>query len=341
MTDRPILRVESHAPMTDRRIVRIDPSLLHVPRAVMAELHTRGVDPSSLHVDELVTRLADRQDGIVVREQLAVLGLGRGAIAHRRKRGLLVALHKGVFLWARHGASTRTRARAAAMAAGEGALVSHGWALALWGLRDARGELVDVMTAGRRVRCDGVRGHETGAIDPSDVRDIGGIPLTSPARTLLDSARRLTARELADAAEAAQINRLVTKRAIVAAIDRAPRHAGAGPLRALLAETAFTRSRAERKLVALLRAAQLPEPVFNASVEGFEVDALWAQQRVVLEFDSYAFHATRAAFERDRRKTAALTRTRHLVLRTTWRELTEQSHALVARTAEALAPAGG
>jgi very-short-patch-repair endonuclease len=58
---------------------------------------------------------------------------------------------------------------------------------------------------------------------------------------------------------------------------------------------------------------------------------------VVLEFDSYAFHATRAAFERDRTKTAALTRGRYVVLRTTWRELTGESHALVARTAEALA----
>ena len=111
---------------------------------------------------------------------------------------------------------------------------------------------------------------------------------------------------------------------------------GALTLRALLEEPAFTRSQAERRLVALLRAGSLPEPIFNADVEGFEVDALWPQQRVVLEFDSYAFHATRAALERDRRRTAALTRGRHLVLRTTWLELTTQSHALIARIAEAL-----
>jgi hypothetical protein len=60
----------------------------------------------------------------------------------------------------------------------------------------------------------------------------------------------------------------------------------------------------------------------------------------VLEFDSYAFHATRAAFERDRRKGAALTRKRYLVLRTTWREFTEESHFLIVRTAEALARGG-
>jgi very-short-patch-repair endonuclease len=71
--------------------------------------------------------------------------------------------------------------------------------------------------------------------------------------------------------------------------------------------------------------------------EGFEVDVLWRRERVVLEFDSYEFHATRAAFERDRRRTTALTRSRYIVLRTTWRELTRESHALVARTSEALA----
>ncbi len=57
----------------------------------------------------------------------------------------------------------------------------------------------------------------------------------------------------------------------------------------------------------------------------------------MLEYDSYAFHLTKEALERDRRKTAALQRGRFVVLRTTWRELTKESHALIARTAEALA----
>ena len=92
--------------------------------------------------------------------------------------------------------------------------------------------------------------------------------------------------------------------------------------------------------MALLRAAQLPEPVFNA-VEGKEVGALWPRERVALEFDSYTFHATRAAFERGRRTTAHLTRRRYLVLRTTWTELTQQPLALVARMAEALTLSAG
>jgi len=46
-----------------------------------------------------------------------------------------------------------------------------------------------------------------------------------------------------------------------------------------------------------------------------------------------------ATFERDRRKSAVLTRARRLVLRTTWIELNDEPYALVARIAEALADA--
>ena len=59
----------------------------------------------------------------------------------------------------------------------------------------------------------------------------------------------------------------------------------------------------------------------------------------MLEFDSYAFHATKAALRARPPQDGALQRGRYVVLRTTWRELTKESHALIARTAEALARA--
>ncbi|MDQ3678302.1 MAG: endonuclease domain-containing protein [Actinomycetota bacterium] len=193
------------------------------------------------------------------------------------------------------------------------------------------------LVGNRRVRHEGIRTHRTASLPVIDIRTLHGIPITSPARTLLDSAPELTARELAAAVEQGQIKRLVTKHDLRATIDRAPTRAGAPALRAFLNEAAFTRSEAERRLAALLRAAKLPRPAFNHTIEGFEVDAAWRVERVILEVDSYAFHATRAAFERDRRKDAALTRAGYLVLRTTWHELTNEPHALVARIAEALA----
>lgn len=142
--------LEPRAVTTDRRIVRIDPSSLHVCDAVMTEVQASASDPSSLHADHLITLVADRQDGVVLREQLQALGLGRGAVAHRRRRGLLHPLHKGVFLWGRVDATARARWRAAILASGEGAVVSHRSALALWGFAEPLDGPVDVTVVGRR-----------------------------------------------------------------------------------------------------------------------------------------------------------------------------------------------
>ena len=283
--------------------------------------------------------VAAQQDSLITWDQLRYLGLGPGAIEHRVKRGLLHRLHPGVFCWGTLIESPWMRARAALYAAGRGSIVTHDAACGLIGVRPHPDGPIDITVIARRVRPTGIRGHKVTRLARGDVREIRGIPVSSPARALLEIAPHLTARELADAVEQAQVKRLVTKRDLEATIERAGPRPGVRALQALLEEPAFTRSWAERRVVALMRAARLPRPQFNTYAEGFEVDALWREQRVVLEFDSYTFHATRAAQERDRRKTAALQRGRYVVLRTTWRELTKESHALVARTAEALAHA--
>jgi len=56
-------------------------------------------------------------------------------------------------------------------------------------------------------------------------------------------------------------------------------------------------------------------------VAGLEVDAVWPQWRLVAELDGYAFHGTRAAFERDRERDARLQLAGYRVLRFTHRKL--------------------
>lgn len=294
---------------------------------------------SVVHGDRLIAALADRQSELVTRTQLLALGFGRGAITRRVERGLLYPLYRGVYLWGHPSPSPTAHALAAVFACGEGSVLSHHVVASLLEIRSEASGPIDVTVIDRQVRLEGIRTHTTRSLGRDDIRTLYGIPITSPARTLLDCAAELPTRDLAAALEQAQVKRLVTKHQLHATLERAPNRPGAPALRALLAEPAFTRSEAERLLVALLRAARLPPPAVNHTVEGFEVDAVWPTERIVLEFDSYEFHATRAAFERDRRRDAVLTRAGYLVLRTTWHELTAQSHALVARIAEALARA--
>ena len=69
------------------------------------------------------------------------------------------------------------------------------------------------------------------------------------------------------------------------------------------------------------------------SLAGLEVDAVWAQQRLVVEVDGWTYHHTRKAFERDRRRDADLHAAGHRVLRVTWARIVDEPAALVASVA--------
>ena len=86
-----------------------------------------------------------------------------------------------------------------------------------------------------------------------------------------------------------------------------------------------------------MRVAGLPAPLTNSHVAGLEVDLLWREQRLVVEVDGYAFHVSRAAFERDRRRDARLLAAGYRVLRVTWRQLAHEPERVIAVIAAALA----
>ena len=157
-----------------------------------------------------------------------------------------------------------------------------------------------------------------------------GVPVTTPLRTLRDLASTTTAGDLERAVEEAQVQRLVTR-------DEVERLRGRAGAAARGREPSLTRSEAERRLLQLVRAAQLPAPRTNVRVGRHEVDLLWPDERVIVEVDGFAFHATRTAFERDRAKDRALQAAGYLVLRITWRQLVDEPEAVVAALAAALA----
>jgi very-short-patch-repair endonuclease len=287
-------------------------------------------------------RIAASRHGVVTTAGLIAAGFGRGAIARRVADGRLRILHRGVFLVGPL-KGERTDAIAAVLACGAIAVVSHHAAAAIWGFRAAWHGPIDVTTTRQLRPRQGIRIHRARHIDPRDVTSRDGIPLTTPARTLLDLAGHLDRRTLARAIEEAQVQRLTTHAELAALQARSSGRRGARALNDALAqahEPAMTRSEAEAELLRLIRAARLPQPETNVCIAGYEVDFLWRAERLVVEVDGFAYHRTREAFERDRRKDADLQARGLRTTRVTYRQIQREPLALVANLAASLTGAG-
>ncbi|MGA2009200.1 MAG: DUF559 domain-containing protein, partial [Solirubrobacteraceae bacterium] len=119
-------------------------------------------------------------------------------------------------------------------------------------------------------------------------------------------------------------------------LERCPSHPGARRLRAVAdpdpgRATRPTRSAFEDRFLAFAAEYGLPAPMVNARVNGYEVDALFVDQRVIVELDGWDFHGGRAAFERDRERDAAALASGHRTLRVTWERLHDEPDREAAR----------
>jgi very-short-patch-repair endonuclease len=98
-------------------------------------------------------------------------------------------------------------------------------------------------------------------------------------------------------------------------------------------ELSHTRSEFEAAFRDLCDRYGLPRPIMNTQVEGFEVDAYWAEHNLVVELDSWGHHGTRAAFERDRERSAELDTHGYRVLRFTYTQVMTRQGWVASRLA--------
>jgi very-short-patch-repair endonuclease len=288
--------------------------------------------------------LAVGQYGVVTRSQLLGAGVGASAITRRLKSGWLRQKHRGVYVVGPL-EPLEAREMAAVLACGPGALLSHVSAGSKWGLLGPASGLrpcdVGVFSA-HRIRRPGIRVRRMVRFVPSDRATLRGIPVTAPGRTLVDLASILAGRELEQAVALAEREGLVTLGDLSSMLMRHRGRPGIPLLRTLL-ETgqspALTRSEAEERLLGLIREARLPMPETNVRIEPYEVDFLWAAEGIAVEVDGFRFHASRARFESDRRRDMDLATGGIHVVRLTWRQITGEPLATVARLAQALASA--
>jgi very-short-patch-repair endonuclease len=270
--------------------------------------------------DLVIAALAGDQYGVVSRAQLLQAGLTSREIERRTEARRLIALHRGVYAVGHRVLKVEGRWMAAVLAAGEGAVLSHRDAAALWDLCPTPHGAIHVTVPGDpgRRRRPGLQIHRSVTLAHADTVVHRGIPVTTATRTIVDLARTTQGRRLEELIDRADFHGLVD----FATLGQA----NAAALRAVLENyrPAPTQSELEEAFLRLCDDHDLPRPETGVRVEGYTVDFVWCDLKLAVEVDGYRYHRAPHKFETDRERDVVLTAAGWTVLRFTWRQLTER-----------------
>lgn len=246
--------------------------------------------------------MARRQHGVVTRRDLIRIGFSSAAIEHRVAMGRLRPVARGVYTVGWPLTDRKQGWMAAVLVCGEGALLSHGSAAALWGIGPEGAGPVDLSI--RRhcgVSRPGIKARVRPLLSERDVTEHHGIPVTTPVRTLIDQATELTSNRLERMVNEADKHEVIDPEALRMALDDYAGARGVRPLRTLLDRLTFRLSDTELEVLFRSIAAQagLPIPLTKEMVSNFEVDFYWPDLGLVVETDGWRYHRTASAQTRD------------------------------------------
>jgi len=293
-----------------------------------------------------VAAIAGSQAGLITVEQLRGVGIADSTISEAVARGRLHPIFHGVYCVGHRYLTVHARLLGATMACGPGSVVSHGTAAWVLGLRKWRSEEVDVIApveAGRKI--PGIRRRFVPMPVGVEVWRRHGFLLTSPARTIVDCAGILDAREVGELIEQASVEGLLDVVAIDRVLDGPRRRGTKKLLRAVAPWRRYRRgikirSRMEAKLLPLLTEAALPIPRTNAKLrlagKVYEVDFLWRERKLVVETDGGRFHDNPAAGGRDSERNHALAKAGYHLPRLGWEDLRDRPEQTMRELAQLL-----
>jgi very-short-patch-repair endonuclease len=251
--------------------------------------------------------VADRQQGRVTWAQIQALGVDRRAVTTWLKQRNLHPRLPGVYAVGHSSGGIESDLAAALLYAGPGAMLSHATAAWWWGLLDDPPRTIQVSTPRQPKSQPGVRIHPRRRHDRVWHR---GFPTTTLPQILVDLASQEPLRVVRRALAKADYARILDVEAINAHIG--PGRPGSAKLRTALKghnpRLARTKSQLEVMLLEICEAAGLPMPETNVYIAGWEVDALWREQRIAVEVDGIGNHRSPAQVRRDRRKEHELRR---------------------------------
>jgi very-short-patch-repair endonuclease len=264
------------------------------------------------HADALIAELASEQENVFSLCQLLLGGVSRDAIERRTRSGHIEVVHRRVYKLAGPALTQRGRWKAATLIHPK-AVLSYRSGGALWQMRNSWNERIEVTIPGGRPQRPGLIIHRD-ALAPDEWCVEDGIPVTTPARTLLDLASVLHPFDLERCLHESEFHQHRSPTSIPTLLERHPRRRGSVALRAALESLSggvrHTRSPLEDDFQRFVYDRDLPRPRTNVRIpvgnDFIEVDCLWMPQRVVAELDGRASHERAKTFESDRARDRSL-----------------------------------
>lgn len=293
-----------------------------------------------------VIAFARRNGGIVTTSEAIALGMSESTIRRRVADGVLVRRGKGVL--ALPGAIDDHILDLHAACRKLGGVVSHQSAAYVHDLDRPRHIKPSVSVQRNKTKdLIGVTVHQVADLEEIDVVLVDGLPVTTPARTIIDLAAVITGGHLARIMDHSLASGKVDLDDVQSQFARLGRRGkpGTAKLRRLLevrgSDYVAPDSELERRLLSIIDRAGLPAPVrqyrapWLRRING-RVDLAYPSHRLLVEGDSRRWHLLAAAFETDRLRDNAAQLAGWRILRFTWEEITANPERVVSTVRRAL-----
>jgi hypothetical protein len=233
---------------------------------------------------------------------------------------------------------------AAVLASGDGTVLSHTSATALWGIWGS-GTGVTHVTLSRKTRSQRSISRHFGVLPEDERTLVEGIPVTTAARAVLDLAADKGEATAEAALREMEYLGIYGPVSLPALLERYPRHRGTPIVRVCLERLhkdpgGRIRSTLEELFLPFLDEHQIPRPRLNAWLSvgehRYQVDCLWTEARLVGELDGFKSHGTKRAFRKDRKRDRRLAAHGFGVVRITEDQLLDEPSELAADLASLL-----
>ena len=293
--------------------------------------------------------LASKQYGAFTTKQFISCGRSRAALHRAIAAGSFTSPHPGVYVVAGAPASWEQSLLAAILAAGPGAVASHRSGGRLWEMTDQSDDTVEItVPRSRGPRLKGVTVHRSSDLVDGHVIEFNRIPVTKPARVIVDLGSVLPADKVEDALDRALTRRLTSIAGVEWMLNEVPRlgRNGAGVAARILDDRALGRAAAdgqlEPRMARLLTKAGLPPAVYHFVIRDgagrflAEVDFAYPELRLAIEVDGWSIHGTPRAMGKDFVRQNGLVPYRWHVLRFTWDQVVRKPEYVAATIAAAL-----